>query len=136
MELTRKVSGVVFDLRVIVGLLGIILSVLVHELFHIIVHWGEIDSIHIFPDSGAIVEMIFTPRATYDLVVEEAFAYTITMVTLILTAMLIGDINDAKNESMAPQTVIAKDFGDCYTPGEEDKAIEQLSGLLGIQNAA
>ena len=132
-ESARIVSGVVFDLRVIVGLCGIVLSVLTHELFHIMMHWGEMEGIHLFPDSQAIVEVIFTPTAGYDLAAEEAIAYLITMVTMVLTAMLIGDINDARNESLATSTVLANDFGDCYAAEDEQRTRDHLSSILGIQ---
>lgn len=127
-EFTQRFLGAVLDLRVIVGICGILLSIAAHELFHIIVHWGEIDSVHIFPDTQAIVEVIFTPSTEYSLVVEEAFAYLITMVTLILTAMLIGDIHDARDERSVREAVLTPE-GDS-SPDFDEQA--HLGRLLGI----
>lgn len=126
--------GAILNLKILVALCGILLSVAAHELFHVIVHWGEINTIHILPDSQAIVEVIFTPSTDYDLPIEEALAYTITMVTLILTAMLIGDIHDERNESASWQTIFERDVsGDCQADAE--KNFEQLATLLGLAAA-
>lgn len=126
-EFIRRGAEVLLDLRLIVGICGILLSIAAHELFHIIVHWGEINSIHIFPDSQAIVEVVFTPTAEYDLVAEEAIAYTITMVTLLLTAMLIGDIHDAYDEKTVEQTFL----DNTCTDTERQRSLNHLARLLG-----
>lgn len=124
-----------FDLRVIVGIIGIVLSIATHELFHILIHLGEIDTITIFPDSHAIVEIIFTPNRQYNLAVEEGIAYAITMITLILTAMLISDISDARAERTPSHGgVLDRDFKGYYAAGNERQAYAQLSDLLGIQS--
>ena len=132
----RRMSGVVFDLRVIVGLCGIILSVVAHELLHIMMHMGEIESVHLLPDSRTIVEVIFMPTTSYDLVAEEAVAYGVTMFTMILTAKLIGDINDNRDEETPLRVVLEKDFNDCYTPEDADEASLHLCRILGIEPVA
>ncbi len=131
----RELARALFDLRVITGLSGILLSIAAHELFHIIIHWGEIDSVHILPDSQAIVEVIFTPSAHYNLALEEGIAYLITMITLLLTAMLIGDIHDAKNTQPAHHVVLDSDFENVCTDGDTRLAQEQLARILGIEPA-
>lgn len=132
----RNISGVVLDLRVIVGLCGIILSIVAHELFHIMMHVGEIESIHLMPDSRTIAEVIFTPTASYDLVVEEAIAYGVTMFTMILTAKLIGDINDARNEDTPLRAIFEKEFNDCYSLEDTNEASLHLCRILGIEPTA
>lgn len=131
----RKLGGAFFDLKVIVATSGILLSIAAHELFHIIIHWGEIESMHLFPDRAAIFEIIFTPSTTYDLVLEEGIAYTITIVTLILTAMLIGDIHDARDTKNTHQTIFGKDLREVYPGSDEQLALEHLARLLGIEPA-
>lgn len=125
-----------FDLRVIVGVCGVVLSVVMHELFHIIVHWGEVTDVNLFPDSHAIVEVLFVPSAEYDLVVEEALAYMITMATIVLTAMLIHDIDDLRDNRSVEQIIMAKDYSSHNTNLEQREAIEQLSAILGVAPAS
>lgn len=125
-----------FDLRVIVGVCGVVLSVVMHELFHIIVHWGEVTDVNLFPDSHAIVEVLFVPSAEYDLVVEEALAYMITMATIVLTAMLIHDIDDLHDNRSVEQIIMAKDYSSHNTNLEQREAIEQLSAILGVAPAS
>ena len=125
-----------FDLRVIVGACGVVLSVVMHELFHIIVHWGEVTDVNLFPDSHAIVEVLFVPSAEYDLVVEEALAYMITMATIVLTAMLIHDIDDLRDNRSVEQIIMAKDYSSHNTNLEQREAIEQLSAILGVATAS
>jgi len=131
-EFIRRRTAALFDLRVIVGICGVLLSIAAHELFHIIIHWGEISSIHIFPDTHAIVEVLFTPSANYDLSVEEIFAYLVTMAALMLTTMLIGDITDARSEKTVEQTILANDFDSHHLEADTEKVFEQLAALLGV----
>lgn len=135
MEFIRKLLGAIFDLRAIVGLAGLVLSVVSHELFHLMVHWTELQSIHIFPDSEAIIEIIFTPTTGYNLALEEALAYAVTMTTLILTALLVSDVHDTLYHTPGTQKVLHKEFSGCYRPHEEQRAREQLARLLGLPSA-
>lgn len=127
-EFVRKSSAVLFDLRVVIGVCGIILSVVVHELFHIIVHWGEIRSISLFPDSHAIFEVTFSPSTEYDLVIEEALAYTITMVTLVLTALLVGEVHDVRDKKTVKQIILPGDQA-----AQTERELDHLAMLLGVQ---
>lgn len=135
-EFVKKLSAALGDPRVIVGICGIVLSVVMHELFHIIMHLGEIRSIHIFPDTQAIVEILLVPSPYHDLVVEEAIAYIITMTTLILTAILVGDIHDARSTKSVRQTLFTEDFTHILTETDEQKTLDYLATLLGVTTAA
>lgn len=128
----RELARALFDLRGIVAVGGIVLSIATHELFHTVIHWGEIESMHLFPDRAAIFEIIFTPSTTYDLVLEEGIAYTITMITLLLTAMLIGDIHDARDTKSVHAAILGETFTANNPNLDMDTAAEQLSSLLGI----
>jgi hypothetical protein len=136
MELTRKLSASMRDARLFVLMGGILLSIGAHELFHVMVHWVEIQSIRVFPDSEAIVEIIFTPSAGYSLAIEEALAYAVTMITLLLTALLVNDVNDAFYRKAGDQTLLTKEFKGCYGRHEEQRAHQHLAGLLGIPHAS
>ena len=128
----RELARALFDVKVIVTLCGIILSIAAHEAFHIIIHWGEIDSIHIFPDTQAIVEVIFTPSVQYDLAIEEGIAYTITMITLVLTAMLVAEIHDNKDERSIQDLL----FAGTTSAANETYARKQLAQILGVELSA
>lgn len=125
----RKLVRASLRLEIIIGVCGVILSVAMHELYHIVVHFGEIDAIHIFPDTQAIVEVLFTPTQHYNLAAEEAVAYTITMLTLILTAMLISDVHDARQTNIAHCAVLDADFMTSYS-NDEAIAIRHLLHIL------
>lgn len=116
----------------IVGISGVILSVIMHELFHVFMHMGDIQDINVFPDSHAIVEVLFVPTTDYDLVIEEAMAYGVTMITLILTAMLIGDIHDARDKRTIQQIMFTETFGMDAPRAEQERSLDQLGTLLGL----
>lgn len=127
-ELCRRSLAHLFDVRVLIAVAGVLLSVFMHELFHVLVHWGDIHSVHLFPDAHAIVEITLASPAEHSLVVEEMFAYGITMVTLIFTAMLIGDVYDARDNRSTER--IVERF---LSPEEEGQwAQEYLAKLVGI----
>ncbi len=136
MVLARKLSACMRDVRLLVLMGGILLSIGAHELLHVIMHWAEIQSIQLFPDSDAIVEIIFTPSMGYSFAIEEALAYAVTMITLLLTALLISDVNDAFYKKPDEQTLLNKEFKGCYGHHEEQKAHQHLAGLLGIPHAS
>lgn len=125
-EFAGRVFGFWLDARVVVGVIGVILSVVMHEVFHVFMHLGEIRGINLFPDKASIVEIVFMPTAEYDLAFEEALAYTITMITLILTAMLVSEIHDSRDERTVGE-VMGADVADL------DPAA--LSALLGVNQA-
>lgn len=97
-----------FDLRTVITVVGLLMSVVLHELFHIIVHWGHIVRIQIFPDSGAIMEVTSLTQKGYDPQVEEGIAYLITMVTMLITAALVFTIHDKRDTRSFTQTVFPK----------------------------
>lgn len=85
------------DTRTIVGITGLLLSIVFHELFHIIMHWGDVTNLRLFSSSLTIAEVGFVLPQTYDLLVEEIFAYGITAVTILLTIKLVWEIHDTKD---------------------------------------
>ena len=95
MKRARKRSFLL-DTRVVVSGIGLFLSIALHELLHIILHWGNITMIGVFPSSGTIMQEIVVVPQGYNIGLEEAAAYTITMVTMITTIIVVWHIHDAK----------------------------------------
>lgn len=120
----------IFDVRTLVFFSGVLASIVTHELFHIILHWGEIKSIHVFPNSEVIVEIILTSSLPYNSAIEEALAYGISMITFIMSAMLIEDISQVKMERGEGFTIHQVLTSDEVT--DEEKARHQLAHILGI----
>lgn len=125
----RGLLGAFFDIRIVVGAGGILLSVILHELFHIIMHWQEITAIALFPSTYAIVKITFTPAHHYDLILEEALAYTITAITLVFTAMLLHDIRDQRDTRSTAQIIMAKHYHGATAETERDTMLQYL-GLM------
>jgi len=70
----------------IVLFVGLILSVVLHESFHIVMHWGNIEAIQLFPPSGNVAQVVTGPLPNgYNVMNEELIAYSITTVVLVIT---------------------------------------------------
>lgn len=102
---SHKYSGV----KVLVGLVGLLLSVVLHELFHVFMHWGEVVHIGLFPGHGVIAEVAVSTPGDYDLIGEEIAAYMITLLVILATAMIICKIHDATDKRSASQILFARD---------------------------
>lgn len=131
-RIVKKISNVFLDIRVVVVICGVILSIVMHELFHIIIHWDEILKVGLFPDRQTIFEVLFVPTANDDIVVEEIIAYAITMTTLVITAMLINDINELRDKRSVSQ-IIMKDKNNKSSKVQKKILSENLATLLGIE---
>lgn len=126
----RKAFTVLLDPRIIVGLVGVTLSVVLHEAFHVIIHLSEIQSFSIFPDHNALVAIFFVPSTNdVDLAFEEATAYLITIITLVLTVMLVNDIHEARDKRSVRQIL----SGNNYSSAQTKESSDQLASLLGIK---
>lgn len=132
-SLAGKAITVLFDSRVIVALIGATLSIVMHELFHVITHWGEIENISIFPDHNAIVTIFFAPKSDFDLLIEELVAYMITMVTLMLTIMLVSDIHESRDRRSVQQIIFGKSTGSHDSRASNKRSRDQMRELLGIR---
>lgn len=130
----RKILALTLDPRVLVGLGGVLLSVVMHELLHVVMHWGDIQQVGLFPDRHAIFEIIFEPSTVYDLAIEEGFAYTVTMATIILTAMLVSDIHEARDKRGVQQIIFTNNTSDQYANTQNKNSRERLARILGIKS--
>ncbi len=95
-------------MRTLIGILGAILSIVLHELFHIIVHWGDIVSIILFPNARTIVEINSLSTHQYNTDLEELLAYSITIATLLVTTIIICRIHDKKDSRSFSKTLLPK----------------------------
>ena len=109
-----KVKPRVRLLQAAVGLVGVIMSVGLHELFHVLVHWGDIASIHLFPDRHAIVEIVLRSPHDFDLRLEEMAAYSITFLVLVITIAVVNRLGDRASEKSFSQLL----FPDEASPRE------------------
>lgn len=96
---------ILLDVRALYALGGIIISVALHELFHILMHLGEIKQISLFPDSHAIITITTTLSSRYDLNIEEALAYSITILVLLVTVIDVCAIHDSRDKKNFSQTL-------------------------------
>lgn len=84
------------------------MSVVLHELFHVIMHWGEIVSVRIFPDLYTIVAIQSHSTPGYNVSNEELIAYGITIVVLLATLDLITVFRDATDHRTSREILIGK----------------------------
>lgn len=87
----RKPLFLLFDMRMLIAISGLFLSVILHELLHIVLHWNYITHIYIFPHPYVIAEVEFLVAPGYNMLLEEVFAYAISTVVLIGTLTIILD---------------------------------------------
>lgn len=104
----RQTRRAFFDSRVIVAIIGILLSIILHEVFHVLLHWGSIVEVNLFTSHGAIMEIISRTAPGYNAQLEEVGAYTITLITILCTAFVISKMHDKKDTRSFTQTVFPK----------------------------
>jgi membrane-bound metal-dependent hydrolase YbcI (DUF457 family) len=86
-------------LIIMIGLTGTFLSILLHELFHYIMHAKDFIRFYIFPSNGNIAQVVTYIPKGYNMLQEEIVAYIITSLVLLITMLLIVKIllaNDNK----------------------------------------
>lgn len=106
---TKKPRYAIWITKIIIAVIGIILSIALHELFHVIVHWNDGPHIRLLSSQETLAEIIVWIPNGYDLEGEEIAAYTITLLTLIATAMIIYKIDDANDERSAAEILFPDD---------------------------
>ncbi|MDB5180217.1 MAG: hypothetical protein JWN12_849 [Candidatus Saccharibacteria bacterium] len=104
----QKRPVIQLDARIVVAMIGLILSVVLHELFHAVMHWGHITSIGFFTTPGTIVQIISVVPEGYNVASEEAVAYTITATVILITIAIIGAIHDTKDTRSFSQILFPK----------------------------
>ena len=94
-ETVRGARKYVFDVRVLYALTGLILSIFAHELVHVLVHFGDINAVHILPNLSTIVALNLDSAKAYDLNSEELVAYTVSGLIQLITIIDVFAIHDS-----------------------------------------
>lgn len=100
-----KTSRGYINTKLIIGGTGFVLSILLHELLHIIMHWHHIVGVQFFPDWFTVAELVVDLPAGYDLDSEEFIAYGISAAVLIVTAILIAKVHDDSDKRTVSQMI-------------------------------
>lgn len=95
-------------IRALVVVSGFILALVLHEGFHILMHWGHITHIELFPSLGTIVKIDADIPPGYDLDAEEMVAYGITLIVIFLTIVLTYKIRDSEDKRTASQILFPR----------------------------
>lgn len=119
--------------RVLVGVMGVILSLVLHELFHIVMHWGYITHVNFFPTPWTAVQIDASIPPGYDLNGEEIVAYGITLLVLLITTIIIFRIKDSEDERSTGQ-ILFPDDRDMQTLSPSE--LLELSELDGAEPPA
>lgn len=116
---TKKPSLRIFEsigsvrAEIVVGVVGFLLSIILHELFHLVMHWHQITGVLFFPNFYTIAQLVVNIPASYDLASEEFIAYSISAAVLICTAIIIGQMQDSSDtrtvrQILFPRTTVKK----------------------------
>lgn len=92
-------------IELIIAIVGFLLSIALHELLHIALHWHQIVGIRFFPNMYTVAEVVVSLPEQYDLAIEEFIGYTITAVVLIITAIIIAKVHD-KNDTRTVKQIL------------------------------
>lgn len=99
------VGSIGLDIRFVIAFVGLILSIALHELFHIIVHWGHVTSVSFFSNHYAIVQLTVDASSPFNAVEEEAIAYIITSIVALFTMIAIWRVSDKKDTRTFSQII-------------------------------
>lgn len=106
-----RISGNEIATQILVALIGFIMSLILHEAFHIAMHWNYIRHISLFPPGGIIAQVDVDLPPGYDLEGEEMVAYGITMVVIIITIIIMYKIRDTNDNRSAGEILFPKQKG-------------------------
>ena len=96
------------DVRFWYAFVGILMSIIAHELFHLAAHIGHIQTIEIFPNIFTIVEITVDSPALLTHDIEEVIAYTITVLILFITIIDVFAINDSRDRRSVDEILYPK----------------------------
>ena len=97
LEAVYSAGKCAFDVRVLYALTGLILSILAHELVHVVMHFGDINAVHILPNLSTIVALNLDSTRSYDLNSEELVAYTVSCLVQLITIIDVFAIHDSRS---------------------------------------
>lgn len=85
----RRASLLFWSTRIAIALTGVFLSVILHELYHVVIHWGDVVAFRILPAPFVLAEVEFISRPGHSLFAEELVAYTISSLVIITTVFVL-----------------------------------------------
>ena len=94
---------------ILVCLIGGFLSLIAHEMVHVIMHWGHVSHVYIFPNPWTLVQVATDLPPGYDIVGEEIVAYTITFIVIVFTAVAALKIYDDSDERSPAEILFPDD---------------------------
>ncbi len=93
---------------IVVGVVGLLSSIALHEMVHIVSHWHQITGVRVFPNFYTVAELIIDLPPNYDLDGEEFLAYIISAAVLIATAIIMSKMYDAADTRTVSQILFPK----------------------------
>lgn len=103
MWMVRSTKRYAFDVRVLYALVGIVVSIGAHELVHVLMNLGSINTIHFFPNPETMVSMDIL--AGHSVLSEEIIAYTVTVLIQFVAIIDVFAIHDSRDKKSAGQSL-------------------------------
>ena len=101
----RRYGRAFFNLKTLVIVTGLLFSVVLHELFHVVMHWNHVLEVQLLPNHAAIVAITSQTAVGYNPQMEEFIAYGITMLTMLATSIIVNGMHDKNDTRTAYQTL-------------------------------
>lgn len=105
---TRRFIQYLIDIRIWYTMFGVLMSLVAHELFHLFVHAGHILKIEFFPTWFNIVSITVDNESFLTKTAEEAIAYAITILILLITIIDVYEIHDSRDRRSVHDTIYKK----------------------------
>lgn len=109
-------------IEILIAIVGFLLSIALHELLHIVLHWHQIVGLRFFPNIYTVTEVVVSLPEQYDLATEEFIGYTITAGVLIITAIIIVKVHDKNDTRTARQILFPNQAKVRTAPNTKQKA--------------
>lgn len=104
--------AIMWDPRSIIGVAGLVMSVFLHELLHVILHIGHVSSVRLFSNTHTIAQVNVIIPHGYNMNLEELAAYSVSAITILITAMLVWNMHDKKDTKTIGQILAPNDTSD------------------------
>ena len=106
----RRASLLFWSTRIAIALTGVFLSVVLHELYHVAMHWGDVVAFRILPAPFVLAEVEFIFRPGHSLFAEELVAYTISSLVIITTVFILLALPHKKGAARSTASLILTAF--------------------------
>jgi hypothetical protein len=107
-ETVRGAGKYAYDVRVLYALTGLILSILAHELVHVLMHFGDINAVHFLPNLSTIVAINLDSIQNYDMNTEELVAYAVSGLVQLITIIDVFAIHDSYDRKPVGKLIFNK----------------------------